>query len=84
MFNKTLRKCYKFHLTPKDWSDASVTCHAEQSYLAIIQSQAEADHLVQMTADAPKDKVSGNFMSGAVHLGFHKSNTEGWKTVKGI
>ncbi|XP_026329613.1 secretory phospholipase A2 receptor-like isoform X2 [Hyposmocoma kahamanoa] len=83
-FEQQFRKCYKFHLTPKNWTEASTTCSAEQSYLAIIESQAEADYLVKMTADAPKNKVTGDFMSGAVHLGFHNKNSEGWKTVKGV
>lgn len=43
----------------------------------------EADHLVKITADTPKDKVTGDFLSGAVHLGFHNKDSDGWKTIKG-
>ncbi|XP_026329389.1 macrophage mannose receptor 1-like [Hyposmocoma kahamanoa] len=84
IFNQKLGKCYKFHLTPKNWTDAITTCSAEQSYLAIIESQVEADHLVQMTADAPKHKVHGDYLAGTVHLGFHKKYSDEWKTIKGV
>lgn len=66
-------------MTPKNWADASSTCYAEQSYPAIIDSWEESGHLKQMIADAPKGKVFGYFMSGAVHLGFKNTNSEGWE-----
>ncbi|XP_028170786.1 macrophage mannose receptor 1-like [Ostrinia furnacalis] len=82
VFNEALGKCYKFHLDPRTWREAYAVCSAESSYLAIIDSQAEADHLVKITAEAPKDDVQGDFLRGAVHLGFHKRK-DGWKTIRG-
>ncbi|XP_072943532.1 macrophage mannose receptor 1-like [Epargyreus clarus] len=81
-YNQDLARCYKFHLTPKNWTDAYTICYAEQSYLAVINSDAEAAYLVNMTAEAPKDNVQGDYLRGAVHLGFH--NRDGWITVKGV
>ncbi|KOB73959.1 C-type lectin 10 [Operophtera brumata] len=65
-----LGKCYKFHLNPLSWSDAYGACSAEQSYLAVINSQLEADHLVNRTARAPKDNVEGDYLRGAEHRGY--------------
>lgn len=58
-------------------------CSTEQSYLAVINSQTEADYLVAMTEGAPKNQVTGDFMAGAVLLGFHDRSDEGWQTVRG-
>lgn len=78
----SLGKSYKFHLQPATWQDAFVTCSSEQASLAVITSQAEADHLAQITADAPKDSVSGGYLRGHVHLGILKIGQE-WMTLKG-
>ncbi|XP_059057059.1 macrophage mannose receptor 1-like [Achroia grisella] len=82
-YSKTLGRCYKFHLTPKNWTEAYATCNAEQSFLAIIQNQADADYLVKLTKEAPKDSVQGDYLKGAVILGFHNLNDEGWNTIRG-
>lgn len=57
-------------------------CIAEQSYLAVINSQKEADYLVKLTADAPKN-YKGPYLAGAVLLGFHNHFGEGYTTVHG-
>ncbi|XP_013146398.1 PREDICTED: C-type mannose receptor 2-like isoform X2 [Papilio polytes] len=83
-YNEDLGRCYKFHLFPLSWKDALEACDAEQAYLAIINSQLEAEHLVNITALAPKDKVKGAYIRGAVHLGFSYDKTiDDWKTVMG-
>ncbi|XP_013180715.1 PREDICTED: macrophage mannose receptor 1-like [Papilio xuthus] len=83
-YNEDLGRCYKFHLYPRNWKDAVEACDAEQGYLAIINSELEAEHLVNITANAPKDKVKGTFVRGAVHLGFIYDKTiDDWKTVMG-
>ncbi|CAD0196873.1 unnamed protein product [Chrysodeixis includens] len=82
IFNQQLGRCYRLHTKPLNWTDAHAACHAEQGYLAVINSQEEADYLVQLT-QTPVKKVSGNFMRGAVHLGFHNRGDEGWQTVRG-
>lgn len=81
-YDDTLGKCYKFHSEPKGWREAYATCNAEQSYLAIVDSQAEADHLTRMTASALRDNVQGNLEQPAVFLGFHKRRGV-WSTTKG-
>lgn len=83
IFNEEIGRCYKFHQTPKNWTDAYSVCSAEQSYLAVINTQAEADLLVRLTEIKTRDKVAGNYLSGAVHLGFHNRLNEGWQAVGG-
>uniref|UniRef100_A0A2H1VDE2 SFRICE_023678 n=1 Tax=Spodoptera frugiperda TaxID=7108 RepID=A0A2H1VDE2_SPOFR len=83
VYNEQFGRCYKFHLTPMNWTDAYAVCNAEQSYLAVINTQEEADYLVALTESKPKDRVPGNFMRGAVHLGFHNRANEGWQAVRG-
>ncbi|XP_032513844.2 macrophage mannose receptor 1-like isoform X1 [Danaus plexippus] len=76
-----LGRCYKFHLNPRSWYEAVKICDAEQSYLAIINSDAEADVLVNITKNAPKDDIEDtNYLNGAVHLGFKFNHI--WKTIK--
>ncbi|KAI5646937.1 lectin c-type domain-containing protein [Phthorimaea operculella] len=83
-FNKDLNRCYKFHPRPKNWTEAITICSAEQSYLSIINSQAEADFLVQLTEQKKKSNAPGLTLNGAVLLGFHnRLNDEEWKTIKG-
>ncbi|XP_049867542.1 secretory phospholipase A2 receptor-like [Pectinophora gossypiella] len=83
VYNDALGRCYKFHTDPKNWTEAITYCSAEQSYLAIINSQVEDDYLVKLTEDAKKDGVSGLSLIGAVYLGFHNVDGTGWKTIKG-
>ncbi|XP_041977472.1 macrophage mannose receptor 1-like [Aricia agestis] len=79
-YEKTGR-CYKLHLTPKNWKDAYTTCSYEQSRLAVIDSDEEANILVNMINSSPKDLIDGDYLRGAVHLGFKYLN--GWKTYRG-
>ncbi|RVE40947.1 hypothetical protein evm_014403 [Chilo suppressalis] len=83
-YSETFGKCYKFHLKPRTWADAYVVCNAEQSYLAVIDSPAEAEYLKELTDKAPKDNIGGEFLRGAVLLGFHNRLGDGWKTIKGV
>ncbi|CAH0721768.1 unnamed protein product, partial [Brenthis ino] len=79
-YNKNLGRCYKFHLTPSNWTDAYATCNTELSYLAVINSQAEADYLKELTEKAKKHEVQGDFLRGAVHLGFRLRKNK-WQTI---
>lgn len=84
-YNVDLERCYKFHLNPLTWRDAVEACDAEEATLATLNSKLEADHLVNITADAPKDKVQGSYLSGAVHLGFYYDQTQkSWRTFTGM
>uniref|UniRef100_A0A2A4K0G1 C-type lectin domain-containing protein n=1 Tax=Heliothis virescens TaxID=7102 RepID=A0A2A4K0G1_HELVI len=80
VFNLEQGRCYKFHKKPMNWTDAYAACNAEQSYLAVINTQSEADLLVRMTEAVIKTKATG---TGAVHLGFHNRLDEGWQAVRG-
>ncbi|XP_052757508.1 uncharacterized protein LOC113522745 isoform X2 [Galleria mellonella] len=82
-YSETLNRCYKFHLTPKNWNEAYATCIAEQSFLAVIENQAEADYFVKLIREAPKHTVQVNYSRGTVFLGFHNIDGEYWKTVNG-
>nr|UEP64337.1 teratocyte lectin c-type domain [Cotesia flavipes] len=82
-YNENLGKCYKFHLKPRTWPDAYVICNAEQSYLAVIDSPAEANYLKELTDKTSKDNIRGDYLKGAVLLGFHNRSGDGWKTIKG-
>ncbi|CAK1581778.1 unnamed protein product [Parnassius mnemosyne] len=83
-YNEDLGRCYKFHLNPLNWRDAIDACDSENAYLAIINSQKEADYLVNITAEAPKNKVKGSHLRGAVHLGFSYDTSENeWRTTTG-
>ncbi|XP_013146399.1 PREDICTED: hemolymph lipopolysaccharide-binding protein-like [Papilio polytes] len=75
-------RCYKFHLKPQSWMKAVEACDAEQGYLAIINTQDEADFLVNMTKNAAKDAVEGSFLRGFVHVGFNWFEDD-WKTIGG-
>lgn len=63
-----------------NWTDAYTVCNTEQSYLAIINSQDEANHLKELTAKTKKDQVQGDFLRGAVHLGYRLKKGR-WKTI---
>ncbi|KAJ0180626.1 hypothetical protein K1T71_004030 [Dendrolimus kikuchii] len=82
IYNDDLSKCYKLHLTPMNWSEAYSICSNEQSYLAILNNQFEADYLSKLVENAPKDNILQPYLAGAVHLGFQNLNGEGWTTIK--
>lgn len=66
-----------------NWTSAHAVCIAEQSYLAVVNSQEEANYLKQMIDEAPKNKYKGQYLAGAVHIGFHNMFNEGYTTVHG-
>nr|AQY54450.1 immulectin 14 [Hepialus xiaojinensis] len=82
--NDNTSSCYKLHLEPKTWSDAFVTCQAEQSYLAIINSAGEAQFFKEKLADHPPASLNGTQNHLGVYLGFHDMFTEGsYITIQG-
>ncbi|KAJ2947450.1 hypothetical protein O0L34_g17233 [Tuta absoluta] len=81
-FNETLDRCYKFHSVPKNWTEAMSVCHAEQSHLAVTNSLAEADFLVQLARHNYNDKAPGLTLREQILLGFHNRLGDGWKTIK--
>ncbi|KAI5652064.1 lectin c-type domain-containing protein [Phthorimaea operculella] len=81
--NQTLNRCYKFHNDVKNWTEAMTVCNAEQSYLAIINSQEEADFFVDLIAREKNESAIGLTLKGAVYLGFHDRLGNGWQTIQG-
>ncbi|KAJ8722606.1 hypothetical protein PYW07_003792 [Mythimna separata] len=83
IYNEEVGRCYKFHLTPMSWTDAYSVCSAEQSYLTVINTQSEADYLVKLTELKTRNQAPGDYLSGAVHIGFHNRLNDGWQAVRG-
>ncbi|XP_069688172.1 hemolymph lipopolysaccharide-binding protein-like isoform X1 [Periplaneta americana] len=66
---------YKFHPEPKTWFDALDTCVKECAHLVVINSQKEADALVNLWKPYPS-LVSG-WMNDWAHIGFNDLKTKG-------
>nr|AQY54437.1 immulectin1 [Hepialus xiaojinensis] len=77
-------RCYKFHTEPKTWKEAYMICKSEGSYLAVMNSEEESNHLVKKF-----DKVSRNDLYGLTDkhrfiIGFHDMLHEGeYRTIFG-
>ncbi|GBP25027.1 Hemolymph lipopolysaccharide-binding protein [Eumeta japonica] len=81
--NNDHKSCYKFHTTPKTWTDAFLTCHAEQSYLAIIDDKEEADFITKGVKAVAED-VRGDYVKDFIAVGYHDKFEEGnYITLKG-
>ncbi|CAH0719670.1 unnamed protein product, partial [Brenthis ino] len=55
--DKRTGNCYKFHAEARSWIEAYETCFAEQAYLAIINSYAEAQILQDIFANHPSNTI---------------------------
>nr|AQY54451.1 immulectin 15 [Hepialus xiaojinensis] len=77
-----MQHCYKLHKKKKNWADSYATCTAEQSYLAILNSEEESNALKQLVAS----ESGGNVQRYEIfHLGFHDRYAEGeFKTIQGM
>ncbi|KAJ0174719.1 hypothetical protein K1T71_009827 [Dendrolimus kikuchii] len=86
IYNDTLDKCYKFHGTPMSWRDAYAVCYHEQSYLAIADSQDEADFFTTFIEEGGTileySLAISDSYDEALWLGFQNIYGEGWITVK--
>ncbi|KAJ8725733.1 hypothetical protein PYW08_003916 [Mythimna loreyi] len=83
IYNNVNGNCYKLHTTPMSWTEAYAVCQAEQSTLAVVRSQSDADFLAKLSESTPKPRVTGKYQRGIYHLGFHNRLNEGWQTVTG-
>lgn len=83
--NDDKSRCYKVHTTPMCWKDAYATCHAEQSYLTIINNKKEANFLVELMKKTPEDKnIKTPYHKGHISIGFHDIFNEGeYLTIHG-
>uniref|UniRef100_A0A1E1WP12 C-type lectin domain-containing protein n=1 Tax=Pectinophora gossypiella TaxID=13191 RepID=A0A1E1WP12_PECGO len=77
--------CYKFHNIGRPWSGAFKTCVAEGGYLAIINSETEAQILRELFAQYPGHVVRAKHKDIAA-IGFNKWNdihSHSWLTIHG-
>ncbi|CAH0719677.1 unnamed protein product, partial [Brenthis ino] len=75
--------CYKFHAEAKSWVEAYEICFAEQAYLAIINSYAEARILADIFANYPSFTIHAdhpNTMSIGIIDWQHNRD---WYTIHG-
>ncbi|XP_069688168.1 hemolymph lipopolysaccharide-binding protein-like isoform X2 [Periplaneta americana] len=66
---------YKFHPVPKTWFDARDTCVKECAHLVVINSQKEADALVNLWKPYPS--LLSGWMNEWAHIGFNDLKTKG-------
>nr|AGN70857.1 C-type lectin [Antheraea pernyi] len=75
--------CYKFHRLGLTWSRAHMVCTAEGGYLAVINSDTEAEVLKDVFAKYPKNQIFSTYQDSAV-IGFREWPEErSWYTVHG-
>ncbi|CAH2106821.1 unnamed protein product [Euphydryas editha] len=75
--------CYKFHRYGRTWSRAHMTCAAEGGYLAIINSEDEAQHLKKLY----EENHSKMFPGGRLVIFIGMKNWDGngdWRTIHGL
>ncbi|XP_077295203.1 macrophage mannose receptor 1-like [Arctopsyche grandis] len=70
-YSSKLDRCYKFHKEPMTWNSSYLTCYGEQSRLALINSQEEADLLVKLFEKYPEESLDRNFNKNIIHVGFN-------------
>ncbi|KAJ0180627.1 hypothetical protein K1T71_004031 [Dendrolimus kikuchii] len=78
----TLSKCYKIHRTLMTWSEAYAVCYKEQSYLAIVNNQAEADYFAALMDEVSIDNRLQYNSTRVIYLGFQNINGEEWTTIR--
>ncbi|KPJ05052.1 Macrophage mannose receptor 1 [Papilio xuthus] len=84
IYNADTGSCYKFHLQRLNWREAVEACDDEQAKLAIINNMEEANYLVNISNNTPKDMVRGWYLCPYVHLGYNYDVTENdWRTITG-
>ncbi|GBP54958.1 Hemolymph lipopolysaccharide-binding protein [Eumeta japonica] len=82
--NSDNSSCYKIHKQPKKWSQAYAACKDEGSDLAVVNSQGEADYLVQLMKKVFNSTVTAPHLKNYLYVGFHDLFTEGeYLTIKG-
>ncbi|XP_047517594.1 macrophage mannose receptor 1-like [Pieris napi] len=82
VFDSRTGSCYKFHTVPRTWSRAYMACAAEGGYLAIINSDTEAQVAKEIFAKYPGGKILGNFWKDVAFIGFHDWGEHGeWLTI---
>ncbi|XP_047517696.1 C-type mannose receptor 2-like [Pieris napi] len=76
--------CYKFHFVARNWTRAFMTCAAEGAYLAIINSDTEADILKELFAKYPDSALRFTNSKDIAFVGFHDWGERNvWTTIHG-
>ncbi|XP_044737456.1 hemolymph lipopolysaccharide-binding protein-like [Chrysoperla carnea] len=68
---------YKYHRDPQTWAKARQICEVEGGYLAIVNSEEEANFLRGMMSKYPDDVLTDVVHKSCVFLGFHDYFKEG-------
>ncbi|CAF4953753.1 unnamed protein product [Pieris macdunnoughi] len=76
--------CYKFHFIARNWTRAFMTCTAEGAYLAIINSDAEAEILKNLFAKYSDTAIRFTHVKFIAFVGFHDWGEQNvWTTIDG-
>lgn len=67
---------YKFHTDRKSWNNAKLACEDEGAYLAVINSDAEAQALRDMFPVKPEDYAHIGFYDSII---LHKNSTGSYR-----
>ncbi|XP_013146067.1 PREDICTED: macrophage mannose receptor 1-like [Papilio polytes] len=82
-YSEETSRCYKLHQTPATWSEAALVCDIEESYLAVISSEVEAQYLAELTSDAFSINDITPIPCNFIALGISIKDKTGWKTILG-
>ncbi|XP_063380575.1 macrophage mannose receptor 1-like [Cydia fagiglandana] len=88
IYNAKIGSCYKFHREDKWWKDAFASCDSEGAYLAIINSDDEAEVLKKLFRANQYGRREGqvpDWVNEVAHIGFVDWGREGglWMTIHG-
>lgn len=82
-YSEETSRCYKLHQTSATWSEAALVCDIEESYLAVISSEVEAQYLAELTSDAFSINDITPIPCNFIALGISIKDKTGWKTILG-
>lgn len=66
-----MKKSYKFHKNPQNWTDARNTCRREHAILAMPDNENEVSLLVELLNTYPASTLKNVKRPEFVLLGFH-------------
>ncbi|XP_026318386.1 uncharacterized protein LOC113229108 [Hyposmocoma kahamanoa] len=81
MYNAT-GNCYKLHENKRNWFVAGASCKAEGGQLAIINSETEAEVIIDIFKNNPADQIPGDIWLDTAFLGFRSLDSgRSWITI---
>lgn len=76
--------CYKLHKDKGNWFEARASCKAEGGQLAIINSQAEAEVVIDIFKNNPNDRIPGDIWLDVAFVGLRSLDRgQSWITIDG-